>query len=370
MKQWEKLNTMEPKNTLTKETDSQVTCHLTPAFKENYIPVVLATDNNYASYLSVCLHSIIDHANNNRNYDIMILIDRLSESYQEKLLSMITSHPNIFVRFYDMQEYVEKYNCNKYMTINHIKTSAYYRLFVSDIFKNYPKIIYLDCDTLVLTDLIELYETELKDNYAAVVEDLLIKYVFSKNENFVSYMSKVLNIEDLNYYFNSGVILFNLDLMRKNKIFPELLKTAERNNQYFHDQNVLNAVFYKKVIFLDNRYNLNYHLIFSQKGDEYPKEVWDKYISWLKNPKILHYTSREKPWQNPSLPFAEHFWQYARQTPFYEEIIYSNLKKPAAPKDNTKELLRDVLNYSQIRFNYYRCKLLANLTLGGGKATL
>ena len=348
-----------PKRQLSHE---KVENHIEPVFKENYIPIVLATDNNYASYLAVCLQSIIDHANKSKNYDLIILIDWLSEYYQKKLLSMTTSHPNISVRFYDMQGYIKKYNCNKYMTSSHIKTSAYYRLFVTEIFKNYSKILYLDCDTVVLTDLIELYETDLKDNYAAVVEDLLITHVLLKDQTFASYMRNVLNIKDLRYHFNSGVMLFNLDFMRKNKIFPEMLKTASVNTQYFHDQNVLNAVFYKKVIYLDGRYNVNYHLSFDEGSSEFPKEIWDKYLSWLQNPKILHYTSRLKPWQNPSLPLSEYFWQYARKTPFYEEIFYNNLRNL-----ESNEFLRDIIKFPKFRFDYYRCRLLANFAWGERK---
>ena len=257
------------------------------------------------------------------------------------------------------------------MTINHIKESAYYRLLIGEILKNYHKVIYLDCDLIVLTDLSELYYTDLTNKYAAAVKDYLIANIFIKGKEFVKYMNDVLEIKDVGLYFNSGVIVHNLDLMREKRIQNQLLEVAAINNKYFHDQNVLNSVFYNNIVYLDGSYNVNYHLLFDKHKDLFPQEIWGKYLKELNNPKILHYTSSQKPWRDPSLPNAHLWWHYARQTPFYEEILYKNLK--VTPAQNITQqitkvadmsIIREIKNYSQNRFNYYRCKLLANFTFG------
>ena len=37
---------------------------------------------------------------------------------------------------------------------------------------------------------------------------------------------------------------------------------------------------------------------------------------------VLHFTTGVKPWNNPTMPLSDKFWKYARNTPFYEQILY------------------------------------------------
>ena len=340
------------------------------AFGNDGIPIVFATDKNYYAYLSVTLQSLIMNKNQDTKYDIIILEMDLDEHKKNRLEHL--SSDNVSIRVFNITNIVNRYKINNFMTINHIKESAYYRLLVSEILANYDKIIYLDCDLVALNDLSELYNTNLDNKYAAAVQDYLIANIFIKGKEFVNYMNNVLQIKNLDYYFNSGVMLFNLDLMRRNKLQNKLLEIASINNKYFHDQNVLNSAFYQQVIYLDGSYNVNYHLIFDKHKDEFSSTVWERYLKELDNPKILHFTSSFKPWTDPSLPNAYIWWHYARQTPFYEEILYKNLKvnqikntaSSIIPKITHMDIVRDINNYSKNRFNYYRCKLLANLTFG------
>ncbi|MCW1562488.1 hypothetical protein OLS58_00140, partial [Campylobacter jejuni] len=39
----------------------------------------------------------------------------------------------------------------------------------------------------------------------------------------------------------------------------------------------------------------------------------------------IHYCDYFKPWNSPHLPKADIWWHYARQTPFYEEILFKNI---------------------------------------------
>ena len=76
--------------------------------------------------------------------------------------------------------------------------------------------------------------------------------------------------------------------------------------QIFVDQDVLNSVCFNKVKFIDKKYN--HFPGFSKKNNQ---------------KSIIHYIIN-KPWQNPKNPLSELFWKYAKLTPFYEEIIYTN----------------------------------------------
>ena len=41
-----------------------------------------------------------------------------------------------------------------------------------------------------------------------------------------------------------------------------------------------------------------------------------------KSPFIIHYAGDEKPWNSPLCDYADVFWMYARQTIFYEAILW------------------------------------------------
>lgn len=336
------------------------------------IPIVFSADKNYYLYLGVAIQSIIENKKAGTKYDIIILETDLNNFQKEKLEKL--SQNDVSVRVVDITDVVEKYKIHRFMTINHIKEAAYSRLLVGEILENYHKAIYLDCDLVVLTDLSEIYNIDLSNKCAAVVKDYLVADIFTRGREFVKYMKDVLKVDDASMYFNSGVLVFNLDLMRERKMQNKLLSVAEINNKWFHDQNVLNSVFYNDVVYMDGSYNVNYHLIFDavKHLPVFPRSDWEKYLLELKNPKILHFTSGYKPWKQPDLPNADYFWYYARRCPFYEEILYKNIieQKKETGKEITKgdavpvAIVKDALQYSSIRMKYYRYLFLSKITLG------
>ena len=112
---------------------------------------------------------------------------------------------------------------------------------------------------------------------------------------------------------------------------------------------------------LFSSYNVNYHLLWDKNKIYIALDKWNKYLRDLEFPRILHFTSAFKPWKNPDLPNASIWWQYARKSPFYEEILFRNIKNtPSA----TKELLSGVYNYRKNMFKYYRYKVLSKITFG------
>ena len=130
----------------------------------------------------------------------------------------------------------------------------------------------------------------------------------------------------------------------------------------FPDQDILNILFDGQTTLISCKYNYQYGVkIFNQNyvniiiGD-YKKD----YIEAGKKPVIIHYTSSRKPWHSPKEDLAEIFWYYARRCPFYEEILYTDLKA----KSISEETIKNLNLKSKIYFNYYRAKLLSFLTFG------
>lgn len=279
------------------------------------IPVFFATDENYVPYLGVCLHSLISHASPEKHYEIYILHDSLSPFSQQRLQSLATE--NVSIAFAKVSDYLQDYKNLINKQINFWSMPTYYRLSLPLIAKNYSKIIYCDCDTIFLDDIAELYDTDLSDKYLAAVSDADIPYYTSERRNMIK---QDLGLSETDTYFNAGVLLLNIERIRQDNLLNKFIKLRETiQNLPYHDQDILNAATLGQIKFLPPRYNYQWHLEFY-----YPKETSETYKK-DSYPLIIHYTSPIKPWNDPKRELADKFWLHARQTPFYEEILFRSI---------------------------------------------
>ena len=116
------------------------------------IPLFFAINDNFAKYLKVTLQSIKENASQNYIYEVIILNIGLKDE-TKKLLNKCKSK-NFRIIYYDVR--------NKLQTIaqdlsvkDYYNKATYYRLFVSNLFPQYNKALYLDSDVIVLGDIAE-----------------------------------------------------------------------------------------------------------------------------------------------------------------------------------------------------------------------
>jgi lipopolysaccharide biosynthesis glycosyltransferase len=287
---------------------------------KNNVPVVYSSDDNYAKYLCVSIASLIGNASKQNNYDIIVLDGGISDLNKEYISNM--SQKNVSIRFLDIKPFI----CDirkKLFVSGHVSEATYYRLFICDILKDYQKIIYLDCDITFNDDVANLYNEKMKkDDLVAAVPD--IGLIASREIQDIEYFYNMIGVDKIEHYFNAGVLIMNLDAMRKfdfsNKVseFLNRVKTPR-----FHDQDTLNAICLNHVTFLPFKYNYWGNFKYENPGyREYFKQPWlDKFETTSKKPSLIHY----KPWVMPKIEKADVFWKYARQTPFYEQILYTNI---------------------------------------------
>ena len=96
---------------------------------------------------------------------------------------------------------------------------------------------------------------------------------------------------------------------------------------------------------------------------------YNEYISEWNTPKIIHYAGGYKPWKKPDLAYSEYFWYYARKTPFYEELLFENLRtlKQNLNRKDIESSIRNVAYRHRIYASYLRCKVLKLITFGKTK---
>ena len=282
--------------------------------ENNIIPIVLATDENYAPYMYVTILSLLENKNLNTMYKIYCFINSsVTKKTKQKMYKLLDRY-NTSIHFIDMED---SFSLNA-SQISHITTPTYYRLKMPEILQEYKKVIYLDTDIIVLQDLKELFNIDIDKYYIAGVK---AGAYHEKREEISSYY-KSIGLDDMSSYFNAGVALWNLDKIRKDNKVDELYNLVNKNFKSM-DQDVINIVFQNKILNINLKYNLTvttYKNIYNSNSNNYRKyvEIYgeNNIKEALKNPVIIHYADKIKPWDKSNSWLAKYWWQYAKNAPF------------------------------------------------------
>ena len=229
-------------------------------------------------------------------------------------------------------------NLFKNRKIDFYPPSAFYRVFAPLIIDS-DRIIHLDGDCIILSDLYEMYSLNFNDNYVYGIYDFI--------SNGVDY----LGIKS-NKYINSGILLLNLNKIRKDNKFKELINITTNPNFELrkHDQTAINYIFYPKIGRLHSKYGrFNFEdkddlIFYNQKlRTKIPMEELE---DALKNTTIIHLVlCNPKAWsvsatyyreytscrqrQNCSCKKYHDLWHfYAQKTEYYKIIEnFTNAQK-------------------------------------------
>ena len=218
------------------------------------------------------------------------------------------------------------------------------------------KVLYFDCDTLIVGSLNELWNEDINDFYVAGVCDT----VPSKTKQAIS-------LNNTDFYINAGMLLINLKKWRKDSLEKKLLNFIdERNgNVIHHDQGVINGVIKNKKI-LPLRYNLMTSYLMMNREDIIKfYKVEDSFYSQeqideaIKNPVYIHYTPgfTTRPWvKGCRHPYVNLYWKYLKLTP-WEDF---------KPIKNNEKFHVKMVNWIYLNFPFnvadFLCKSLMKVT--------
>ena len=289
---------------------------------KNAINLCFSSDENYLQHLSVAIISILKNTQAIVPINIFILqcSSKISASHKEKIMSLKAMHQNTSIHFIN----IDKSLFNDFPLIEgtHFTEAMYYRYIIPNIFINLDKVLYLDCDLVVTADISDLFRIDLANNYIGAVQDMV---------GCANQLRLGLNKNGKNFYCNSGVLLMNLNLLRKDGVIDKLVQYTVKNreNLMWPDQDVINVVMEEKIKYLDLSWNLQYY---------YPNTVTDfdkdKFQKAIENPKIIHFIGYEKPWFiNSHRPFKEQYYKYFKYSPWKQnnirQYLFYYLKKLA-----------------------------------------
>ena len=260
------------------------------------IPIFFASDDNYIPFLAVAIKSLLDNASNEYFYNIHILNTGISEQNQKRLIELETPNSKIF--FKDLTQNVIKIRDRLDSTLRDYYTeSIFYRIFIATLYPEYKKAIYLDCDIVIVDDISKMYNIDLKGNIFGVITDDVI----NTTPLFVVYAKEGVGVDN---YFNSGVLLMDLDEYRKERIQEKFVYLLVKYNfeTAAPDQDYLNVLCQNKVMFLEKGW------------DRMPIGEYDGELH------LIHYNNFKKPWYYDDVMYREYFWEYAKRTNFYNDI--------------------------------------------------
>ena len=303
------------------------------------IPVVFAADNNYVPMLTTTIHSMLVNASSSYFYDVVVLQNGISAANQRIMARFLEQDGKASVRFAEVGGLVDKYR----LTTNnaHIGVETYYRFLIQELMPWYDKVLYLDSDLVVEGDISQLWHVELGDNLLAAAHDIDFLGSLTMNDGeSLRYNADVLHMADPYNYFQAGVLVLNTAQMRKLHSMEDWLELAGNTRLIYNDQDVLNAACEGRVTYLPWSWNVMHDCggrvakVFSFA----PDYAYDGYSASRAEPRIIHYAGLEKPWKYPACDFADRYWHYARQTPFYEMLLAGMLGKGSlsAPKLHEK----------------------------------
>lgn len=312
-----------------------VKLEITPFFESrNSICLVFAPDNNYCKYFSATLKSLISCSRQEFNYDIVVLHTDIND-YSRRLLNLDLPK-NFSLRFIDISTYLyTNFNVKDFNVRSYWSISTYFKCFIPLIFKNYERVLFCDADLVFADDFTEFYFTDFERKLVVGILDTIAP-------NLVNHPHRVRELRDLKIlspdstYFNAGVILFNLNGIDRNK-YQKTLKETLKLVLPFQDQDLLNFIFQHDVKLASPRFNFQngvtiYNPQYLHQVDPAYAEC---YLAAFENPAIIHYTGSIKPWHDPYQKLSFYFWKFAKQGPFYEQIL-SDLMGKSSKQSNNK----------------------------------
>lgn len=327
IKQNRQIKCCELQKSMFKNTD--YVDMLEPAFNSNNIPIVLSSNDKFTPYLSTFIESLMQKSSNGYNYDLIVLHKDISDKNIQILQEQVGKMNNFSIRFFDIEYMLKNI---KLFVDKHLSVETYFRLLIQDILPHHSKVLYLDCDMVMMDDAAKLYNEDIEGYLLGAVKDIDYLGVENSDNERKIYSKTILKLANPFEYFQAGVLLLNLDEFRKKFTVQELLDVAKSYNWKHHDQDILNYLCQGNVKFLNQDWNLI--IDWQENGKNRidilklaPKDIFIEYMQARKKPKIIHYAGYIKPWSQPECDYSREFWKYAKESPYYEVILANMMKK-------------------------------------------
>ena len=371
------------------------TVELAPAFAERNVAVAVFSSLEYLPMAATVFQSIIEHANPERNYDLILVCPNLpKEEDRWRLSFMVKKYNNFSLRVVDGSSFIELLHRGlKQKDFGYNIDGECLRLFIPLVCRNYEKVVCLGADVAAATDIAEFYDVELGDHpiaapsYHPLLNDMwhrLTEIEFKKSvpnpreyeyKDVNSwkmpddvYVKKVLGISAYKNLFNGDVLLLHIPILNREEFTRNGLNLLFSQKWKSLTEAVFNRLLHSRCLWLPPEWNVSSSIwsggSLNAEITEVIHEVEFKaYSKWIQQAKIFHFAGvpLNKPWKNLMAPHAEVWWDYTRETPFYEELL--SILMQIEMHRETREVKKLVSEQSKMPSLKFKIKLLSILCL-------
>ena len=271
--------------------------------------VAIAINNKFIKYAYVLITSLFEN-HKDRNINLYILyngisiyeleiFERLEIKYNQRIICQEISEDNI-------PQDVPK--------TDYWPMAICFRLFLPLIVPDSEdRVLYLDTDVIVNKNIEEFYDQSFEGKSLIACRDISVQEggLSDKQRAFIGELTDVPEKD----YFNSGVIIINLEKIRQygREYYLDALEKY-KDKLVAVDQDLLNYVAYNDVNYSDPyRYNCFARIAYNKGID---------YENLKESASIIHYAGR-KPWTPESIRYNSEliWWEYAKKTDIYSELL-------------------------------------------------
>jgi lipopolysaccharide biosynthesis glycosyltransferase len=303
--------------------------------------ILLTFDTNYAPHAATVMESIIQNCP--EKLDFVVIYYNLNKEIQDILTQHFSEKVNS-LEFFELNEDVLKSSIDASLLVcEQWSMDTFLRLYAPNLLPNEQSIIYLDCDVIVMDNILKILEgvdlskpvcavTEYDSNYKS--KDLSKISIGKPTMNpwfMEAYWYRLFRDLDMDLYgkyFNAGVLIMNLDYFRVNQVTEKCIHFLKENPKkvFGVDQDALNHALNGNYFPLDPRWNSYSQSIFSGYSSNILKNAKN-------NPAIIHVVGLYKPWKYLcETRYQKLYWSYRKFTPwskkeYKDKTVKNRLKK-------------------------------------------
>lgn len=298
--------------------------------------ILLCTDNIYAMPTGVLMHSVCDH---DKDVQFYVFVDDAFSADNRKRLSDIAELYGSGISFYTIsQQQTANMPVKREDQPGYITKSAYNRLFAALMLPDgVRKVIYLDGDIVVRKSLRPLWEMDIDGYAVGVVNDMHeLKHI---NSHRLPYDMK-------DGYFNSGVLLINVEYWRQHDCMSLFNDITEDYQEVLtlHDQDVLNIAFHDKKKWLPVTYNMQNGFLYKNQKLWNVPEIEEELNVMKHDPVVVHFSTWDKPWKLECFhPYCKDWRKYFFRSVWCDDKLTDEEPNPSLVRRVRNWLVRHCL---------------------------
>ena len=269
-----------------------------------YKHAALICDDAYVMPTVVTVKSLIENIHLLPDERLIVHICTFSLNSENKAILRKLNSDNASVEILEVDQNAFQKKIELVGQKSHVTHTSLIKFELPNLFLNIDNMLYLDSDIVIKRDINELFNINLSDYYMAA------------SAEFWKYLNGVWNgykVSEIDFYFNSGVMMMNLKKMREDNLTQSLwdakLTGLNDPSRKTMDQDSLNDVCAKKTLPLSIKWNFN--TAFSNDVDlklinQVFNERYNSFEELFEDVRVIHYVGKEeKPWKYENAIFRE-----------------------------------------------------------------